>query len=351
MTAEATTRVFAVEDLTARATEILAAAGVGIDDARVVADSLVDADMRGIHSHGVNRLGIYLDRLRAGGNKPTAAIRTIRDSLALAVLDAQGALSQVAAARAIEVAAQKAAVVGTATVLVRGGSHFGAAGYWARRLAESGMLGIAVTNTSPLMAAWGGVDGAIGTNPIAFAFPSAGDAPVVVDLATSEATWGALINARAAGEPIPTGWALGADGRPTTSAAEAVEERRMLPFGRHKGYALAVAIELMAGALAGASCLGAIADMYAEPEREMAVGHLFLAIDPAHAEERPGDVARAVQDVQSQLEALSPAPGVDRVLWPGQLEYERTLRARQQGLEIPAEIADALEALEPGARR
>lgn len=328
-----------------RASDVLVAAGLPAEPARTVAESLVDADLRGIHSHGVSRLGIYVDRLRAGGNAANGTVRRLRDAPALAVLDAGGVLSQVAAAEAVALVAEKARAVGTASVLVRGGSHFGTAGLWARRLAEQGLVGIASTNTSPLMTAWGGVDTAIGTNPIAFAFPSAGPAPVVVDLATSETTWGALINAKAAGAPIPEGWALGADGRATTDAAEAVEQRRLQTFGRHKGYALALAIELATGALAGASCLTAIADMYAEPEREMAVGHLFLAIDPAHAEDEPGAVARAVHAVQREVEALRPAPGVDRVLWPGQLEHERAERGRADGFALPPEVASAVAAL------
>jgi ureidoglycolate dehydrogenase (NAD+) len=332
--------------LTAQAAAVLAAVGVPEHDARIVATSLVDADLRGIHSHGVNRLGIYVERLRAGGNRADGEVAVVADAPSLALLDGADLLAQVPSARAVELAMTKARATGSGAVCVRGASHFGAAGYWARMIAEAGMLGMASTNTTPLMAAWGGATGAIGTNPLAMAFPSSGPAPVVVDVATSETTWGALLNARTAGEPIPETWALGADGRPTSSAAEAVEARRLLPFGRHKGYALAVGVELLTGAMAGAHCLSHIADMYAEPEAPMASGLFFLAVDPGALSAEAGRAfADAVHAAQRELNALPPGMGADRVLWPGQLEAERAARGREDGIPLPPALAADLERL------
>jgi LDH2 family malate/lactate/ureidoglycolate dehydrogenase len=123
----------------------------------------------------------------------------------------------------------------------------------------------------------------------------------------------------------------------------------MLPFGRHKGYALAVAVELLAGALAGASCLRAIPDMYAEPGRPMDVGHTFLAIDPTMLEDSEHAVAEQVAAIQDELERLSPAPGSDRVMWPGQPEHERAQRGLLDGIALPEAVARELESL-TGAR-
>jgi LDH2 family malate/lactate/ureidoglycolate dehydrogenase len=346
---EATNRdtrpAWSLEHLTATLATALSDAGLPDADAHAVAANLADADLRGVHSHGAGRLRIYLDRLQAGGNAPTGTVRVLVDAPALALLDAGRVLSQVAAARAVEIAADKAAAVGCAAVVVRRASHFGTAGYWARMLAEQGLIGVATTNTSPLMTAWGGADTAIGTNPLAFAFPSATGAPVVVDVATSETTWGALLNAQGHGAAIPDTWALGRDGTPTTDAAEAVRERRMLPFGRHKGYALAVAVELLAGALAGARCLSAIPDMYAQPELPMDVGHTFLALDPRMLEVAAEPVAERVATIQAELEGHPPAPGVERVMWPGQPEEERAREARVEGIRLPPTIELELRAL------
>jgi LDH2 family malate/lactate/ureidoglycolate dehydrogenase len=325
-------------DLTQAATEILCAAGIDGESAEVVAKSLVDADLRGIHSHGVSRLGIYVERLRQRGNAAMGEPETILELPALVVLDAADLLSQIVSAKAIEIATRKAAHAGCATVLVRGGSHFGAAGYWARGMAERGFVGVASTNTSPLMAPWGGATTAIGTNPIALAFPSSSGSPVVVDLATSESTWGAIIQAKASGSSIPPTWALGTDGQPTENADQAIEARRLLPFGRHKGYALAVGIELLTGALAGAATLSKIPDMYAQPDEPMSVGHFFLAIDTMALKQAGIDFARTVAEVQRELNALAPQPGIHSVLWPGQVESERAKQRTADGIPLPAGI-------------
>jgi LDH2 family malate/lactate/ureidoglycolate dehydrogenase len=331
------------DHLAALTSAILVSAGVPEGDARIVADSLVDADLRGIHSHGVSRLGIYVERLRMGGNRPAGEPELVSEAPSLAVLDAKDLLAQVASARAVDLAAQKATVTGCAAVGVRGASHFGAAGYWARLLAERGMLGLSTTNTTPVMAAWGGSTTAIGSNPLAMAFPSSGLAPVVVDMASSETTWGALLRAEATGESIPETWALGPDGRPTTSAVEAVAAGRLLPFGRHKGYALAVGVELLSGALVGANCLAQIAHLYMEPEKPMGAGLFFLAVDPGAVLGQNGQgFAEKVHQVQRALNALPPREPGGRVLWPGQLEAERAARAHEEGVPLPPTIVGQL---------
>jgi LDH2 family malate/lactate/ureidoglycolate dehydrogenase len=329
--------------LTALTSAILVSAKIPEADARTVADSLVDADVRGIHSHGVSRLGVYVERLRMGGNRPTGVPELVSEAPSLALLDANDLLAQVASARAVELAAQKAKVTGCGAVGVRGASHFGAAGYWARLIAERGMLGLATTNTTPVMAAWGGSTTAIGSNPLAMAFPSSGAPPVVVDMASSETTWGALLRAEATGETIPETWALGPDGRPTTSAVEAVAAGRLLPFGRHKGYALAVGVELLSGALVGANCLSQIAHLYMEPEKPMGAGLFFLAVDPTAVPGQNGhSFAEKVHEVQRELSALPHRDPGGRVLWPGQLEAERAARARKEGVPLPPTISAQL---------
>src|SRR5918999_3216191 len=335
--------------LTALTSAILVSAGVPEADAWIVADSLVDADVRGIHSHGVSRLGIYIERLRMGGNRAAGEPELVSEAPSLALLDANDLLAQVASARAVQLAAQRAKSRGCATVGVRGASHFGAAGYWARLIAEQGMLGMASTNTTQVMAAWGGSTTAIGSNPLAMAFPSSGAAPVVVDMASSETTWGALLRAEATGHAIPDTWALGPDGRPTTSAVEAVAAGRLLPFGRHKGYALAVGVELLTGALAGANCLSQIAHLYMEPEKPMRAGLFFLAVDPMAVPGHNGrSFAEKVHEVQRALNALPSRDAGGRVLWPGQLEAERAARARTEGVPLAPMIIAELQKLARG---
>jgi LDH2 family malate/lactate/ureidoglycolate dehydrogenase len=340
MSTESSTRTVSHDQLVATVAAILARNGVALESAQVVSESLVAADLRGIHSHGVSRLGIYVQRLREGGNAALGEIEVLADAPAFALVKGSDLLSQIPSRRAVEIAVEKARVAGCATVCVRNGSHFGAAGYWAEMIANDGFVGIASTNTTPLMAPWGGTATAIGTNPLAFAFPSSGLAPVVVDIATSETTWGALIQAAASGAEIPLTWALGRDGAPTEDAAEAVDARRLLPFGRHKGYALAIAVELFAGALSGAHLLSEIADMYAEPAKPMAVGHVFIAISTAHLGAGERSLADSVAVLQERLNAIQPRDGVERVLWPGQLEAERARERLRTGIPLPQSIFD-----------
>jgi LDH2 family malate/lactate/ureidoglycolate dehydrogenase len=311
----------------------------------VVATSLVDADLRGIHSHGVTRLGIYVERIRKGGNDPRGAVRVVAQAPSLTLLDAEDALGQVASARAVELLIGQAREAGCATVSVRSGSHFGAAGYWARLVAEAGAIGVASTNGSPIMVPFGAAASAMGTNPFALAFPSSELPPVVVDFATSEVTWGALVNAAAAGDPIPPSWALDADGNPTSDAAAAMAGRRLLPFGRHKGSALAVAVELLTAALAGAATLSAVPDMYGQPERGNELGFFFLALDPRALGPSGEGLAEAVFELQSELNALPATAEAGRVLWPGQLEAERAAERLRDGIPLPASIVDDLRAV------
>lgn len=335
-------RRFDADALLDASTAVLTASGVPEPDARIVAESLVDADLRGIHSHGVSRLGIYRTRLLEGGNRTTSDIEVVADHPASALLDARDCLSQLVSARAVDLALEKARSTGVGAIAVRGGSHFGAAGYWARAIAEGGCVGLVTTNTTPLMVPWGGTEAKIGTNPIALAFPSVDDEHVVVDLATSETTWGALVNAANADQTVPDTWALGADGSPTTSAREAVDARRLLPFGRHKGYALAVGIELLAGALAGAACLDQITDMYGEPDRPMRAGHLFLAVSPPAPDGADG-LGRLVAWTKQRLQAVPARPDVDEVRWPGQIESELAAERRRHGVPLPEPVAAELD--------
>jgi LDH2 family malate/lactate/ureidoglycolate dehydrogenase len=340
-----TSRVFAPRELESLAAEVLGAVGVPASDAEIVARSLVDADLRGIHSHGVTRLGIYVERLRRGGNDPHGQVRIIAQAPAITLIDSGHVLGQIASARAVEIVVEQARSDGSATVSVRAGSHFGAAGYWARLIGESGAVGIASTNGSPIMVPFGSAASAMGTNPIALAFPSSGLPPVVVDFATSEVTWGALVNASATGDPIPTSWALDADGAPTSDAAAAIAARRLVPFGRHKGSALAVAVELLTGALAGAAVLSMVPDMYGSPEKPNELGLFFLALDPRALGPEGAGFAEAVHAVQSELNALPATAEAGRVLWPGQLEAERAAERLERGIPLPEPIVADLHAV------
>ncbi|HSS64565.1 MAG TPA: Ldh family oxidoreductase, partial [Gammaproteobacteria bacterium] len=233
------------------AMRVLEKNGVGEDIAGLVADVLVDADMRGVVTHGLTRLPAYVARIRAGLLNPGARPEVLADHGALLLLDAGNGFGAVAGCDAADLAAERAVRHGCAWVTVRNGNHLSMLGYYARRLAGRGLAAIAITNAGPSMAAWGGKRPVVGTNPLAMAVP--GDAsPVVLDMAATMVARGKIRRAQAEGRPIPEGWAFDAQGNPTTDADVAMSGT-LAPAGGHKGYALSVMIDLMTGVIGAGS--------------------------------------------------------------------------------------------------
>lgn len=240
--------LFAADALTGWTASLLVAHGLPPAHADIAADALVDADLRGIGTHGVAQLPGYCDWLRRGVTNPRPDIRVSAQGSVLAV-DADRALGQVAGITALD-AAVAAADSGVAIAAIRRSGHLGALGYFARRAAEAGMVAIVMQNGPPLMALPGMTRRAIGNNPIAFAAPVPGKPPLVFDMAASEAAYGKVLAAAAAGEELPEGWALDAEGRPTRDA-QAAATGMLLPVAGAKGIGLAMMVECLAGSLSG----------------------------------------------------------------------------------------------------
>lgn len=309
------------------AAAVLGRLGLAPADAALAAEAIVRADLRGIDTHGLARLPMYADRLASGGIDPRAARRWVSERGATAVLDAGGGLGHPAAFQAMERAIDLAGRFGIGTVAVRRSGHFGAADTYAMLALPHGRIGYATTNAPPALAPTGGLTPLLGTNPWALAIPAGAEPAIVMDFALTVVARGRIRLAQQRGEQIPPTWATDADGRPTTDPAEALRGL-LLPMGGHKGYAMAIAIDVLAGILAGASSGGEVVP----PQRStdpQDVGHLFLAIDIAHFV--------PVQEFTSRVDALiralrgsRRAVDVDRILLPGELEAER-MRDREAG--------------------
>ncbi|WP_197719982.1 MULTISPECIES: Ldh family oxidoreductase [Pseudonocardia] len=300
----------------------LTAVGVPDDDARLVGDSLASADRRGIASHGLLRLPLYVRTIRAGGVTARARPRWVREHGATAVLDADGGLGQVAMAVAVDRAAALAGEHGAAVVAVQGSSHYGAGAYWTERLTEQGMAGLLTSTTGASVTPFGGARPVLGTNPLTVAVPSSGDGPLAVDMATSNGAYGKVVAARDEGREIPEGWAVAADGTPTTDPAAALGGA-LLPFGRQKGSGLSVLLEVLAAALTSASYADETIDMWVDPGSRMNAGHLLLAVDTAAFTGRGHTEARAA-DMQERVRSAAPPGGT--VHAPG--DPERAQQAR-----------------------
>src|SRR3954471_976250 len=267
------------EALRGFATSVLTATGVPDDDASLVADSLVQADLWGHQSHGVLRLPWYVARLRSGAMVARTDPGVLSDTGPLVLLDGRDGIGQVLTERARTTAVDRARTHGVGVVGVRNSNHFGTAMYWTRRAAHDGCVAVLTTNASPAMAPWGGREKVLGTNPWSIAAPAKDGRVVAVDIANTAVARGKIYLAKNRGERIPETWALSADGAPTTDPAEGVLGV-VLPMAGHKGYAITFMMDVPAGALTGSGVATDVHGPY-EPTARSRAGHLFLAIDPA----------------------------------------------------------------------
>jgi LDH2 family malate/lactate/ureidoglycolate dehydrogenase len=332
----------AAERLTSFAAAVLAAVGVPDADARLVADSLVTADLWGHQSHGVLRLGWYVDRIRAGVMAAVTTPETVADSGALAVVDGHDGVGQVLAALAAREATRRARTHGVGVVGVRNSNHFGTAAYFTRMAARDGCVGILTTNASPAMAPWGGRRKTVGTNPWSIAAPAGEHDALVMDIANTAVARGKVYLARQRGEPIPAGWAIDADGAPTTDPAAAIAGM-ILPMAGHKGYAIALMLDVLSGVLTGSAFGAAVGGPY-QAERRSGCGHLFIALDVA-AFGDPDGFARRMEQLVAEVRSVPLAPGFDEVLYPGELEARTAREHLKAGLSLPRQTLDDLRRL------
>lgn len=317
---------------------VLQQLGYSEADAEYLADTLIEANLRGIDSHGLIRLPIYARRIEAGLVLPTATPLITRDR-GLVRIDAAGAPGQLAARAGVIEAERGARDHGVGCVAIHGSAHFGAAGYYARSLAERGLIALVTSNSEPIVVPFGGRRPLFGTNPIAFAAPT-GDGVLCFDMATSVVAMGKVLNAQASGRSIPADWGVDSEGEPTTdpSSVAAVQH-----FGGAKGYAMAFMVEILAGVLTGAAVTSELGNMYTDFDRRQETGHLMLALDIAGLLPLADFTAR-LDRLADQAHAV-PASGQDGVLVPGEPE-ERTRRQRLvDGLTLPRDVITELSGL------
>ena len=322
--------------------EIFESMGVPREHAGFVADSLVSADLEGVASHGVMLIPMYIARIKAGSVSLSRTPVVVEDHGALVILSAKHGLGQVSAHHAVTLGIAKARAHGVAAVAVREAFHFGAASYWARAFARAGMIGFAFSNTRPLMPAPGGAERIVGNNPLSIAFPSASGEPVVVDMAMSATAMGKIRLAEAQGRQIPEGWASDAQGRPTTSPTEAIKGM-LLPAAGPKGFGLAVAIDLLCGALSGGSVGSAVQPLYTGLDKLYNCAHAFIAIDAARVGGGQG-IGEAVDAFAQTIRESKKAAGAERIFAPGELERSRRAEAAA-GCPLPREVIDDINAL------
>lgn len=337
MNAQSVAQRVSASALAAFVARLFATVGVPTDAAAEVARGLVDADLEGLSSHGVMLVDMYIERLRQGSVSCADIGTVVTERDGAVVLDAGHALGHLTGRQAMAIAIDKARQFGAGIVSVRHGFHFGAAGRYAQQAAQADCIGIAMCNTRPLMPAPGGAERVVGNNPLAIALPTADEIPIVLDMATSEAAMGKIRMAEKAKETIPPTWAVSAQGVPTTDPSEAIAGM-LLPVGGAKGFGLSFMIDLMCGLLAQGAFGAQVRPLYGDLRLPYDCSHLFVALDVAHF----CDVDWFRQQTAAAAERVRngrPAPGVAQLYTPGEPEWRRRQRGKDQVQLDPAVIA------------
>ncbi len=328
------TETISLDAATALLTSALASNGVPDVAARSVAHALVSAEAEGQVGHGFSRLSDYIAQARSGKIIATAQPTCTENGPAALSVDAGHGFAYPALDLAFERGVAAARVNGTAAVSVTRSHHCGALSVQVDRIAREGLIGLMVANTPSAIAPWGASTPLFGTNPIAFAAPRADGPPLVIDLSLSRVARGKVMNAKKTGQPIPEGWALDHQGKPTTDP-DAALNGSMVPIGDAKGTALALMVEILAAVLTGAQFSSEMSSYFSADGPPPGAGQFLLILRPAS---REGFAAR-IEELLSQIEAMEGAR------LPGSRRIAAIERARNQGLQVPSTYLDAARAL------
>lgn len=318
--------------------DILSAAGLGKESVRIVADSIMKAELFGFHSHGVIRIPHYLKRLRIGSLNKNPDIRVVQRKGNTAIVDGDHGMGHAAAFFAMQEAIALAQN-GIGFVGVKNSSHFGIAGYTALQAVKKDMIGIVVSHTDASVIPFGGKRPAVGTNPLAVAVPTDREFPILLDMATSTASLGKILVAKSKRESIPLDWGVDEEGVPTADPAQV---KYMTPMAGPKGYGLAVIFDILSGPLTGALFGKKLPLMYGDYEKHRELGHFIGAINVENfvpVAEFKKNVGIMIDDLHS----TPPAKGFDRVIVPGEKEYLTCLQYEKEGIPIPSQTLIELQ--------
>lgn len=316
-------------------------ADVPSEDAAIIADVLVETDLRGVTSHGVKLLPYYIEALRRPGQiNPRPVIRTLRDAPALVLLDGDRGMGHLVAVRAMRQCLDCAKQTGMAGVGVRNSCHFGMAAYYAMMALPHDMIGFCTTNVEPIMTVFGGVDPVIGNNPQAFAIPAGTAYPIVLDLAHSVVAAG-KVGLVPPGSDLPPGWVVGANGEAVTDPRQALADLRLLPAGGAKGSGLGFVMEILAGVMTGAKFGQALRSGGAVDQE---VGHFFWAIDLAALAD-PVEFKAGVDELVRQIKQSRPVSRLEQVSAPGERGWRERDRRLTTGIPIPIRLWENLKRL------
>lgn len=332
--------------------------GVPLDDARICTEVLLEADRRGIESHGCNRFKpIYLDRIRKGTLKPTTELEVLKETPTTLVLDAHDGIGMVASHHMMERLIEKAKACGMAGGAIRNSTHYGIAGYWATMASDAGLIGLTGTNARPSIAPTFGVENMMGTNPLTFALPTDEDFPFCIDCATSIVQRGKIEYYARQGKPTPAGMVVGRDGSTMTDSEEILRalvggQAALAPLGGvgeelagYKGYGYAAVVEILSAALSGGQFMKALTGVAPDGSPQMYhLGHFFFVVDP-EAFMGAETFRKIAGDICRALRASEKAPGQERIYTAGEKEYLTWLDRKDKGVPVGASVQRELTAV------
>ncbi|PYH95589.1 Malate/L-lactate dehydrogenase [Aspergillus ellipticus CBS 707.79] len=318
---------------------VLVGNGVSADHATTVASCLVQADLRGVDTHGSNRIPSYMKRIRQKVLEPSATPELNQITPVVAAVDGKNAFGFVSAHMGMERAIEMAKEFGIGMVSIKHSNHFGMSAWLVQQAIDAGMMSLVFTNSSPALPVWGGREKLMGVSPIACGAPAGAERPFILDMAPSIAARGKIYKALRRGEKIPTDWALDGEGNITDDPARALEGV-MLPMGGPKGSALSIMMDVFSGVLSGSAFAGHVTNPY-DPSKPADVGHFLIAIKP--------DLFMSLEDFKSRMDYLyqrvvgsQKMGGVDRIYYPGEIEQITREKRLVDGVPFTRAEIDAL---------
>lgn len=327
------------DDLESLIVAMLSRVHVPLDDAKITARCLVSADLRGMHSHGVLRLPVYVRRLQQGGFAPFSKSEIVKETAGTALIDGGNGLGAVLTTRAMNLAISKARQTGVAAVGVRCSNHNGEGAPYVLQAIDADMIGIATTNGSPIMPVWGGKTPLTGPLPITVGVPAARHHPLLLDAALGMSSRGKILYYAEKRMQLPPGWLVDANGQPTIDPNWVNKGGWILPIGGHKGWGLILMCEVLSGLLTGGAIGRELTNLYDDLDRPQGNGHFVIAINIGAFLDAAAFKYRLDAYID-EMKASELAPGTPEILMPGEIEFRNEQRQRTEGIALSKSVVD-----------
>lgn len=312
----------------------------GLEDADILVESMLAADISGVSTHGIKMLPAYIEKIDRG-EFLTGHVKILKQTPAFTTVDAGNTIGAISATKCVEIAIEEARESGVHYVFSKNANTFGPAFFFAEKIAREGLIGVVCCNSPAAMPVNNGMEAMLGTNPVAFASPSKSKGTILLDMASSVVAKSRFLMAKNRGERLQEGWALDCNGKPTTDPDEAIRGL-VLPMGGAKGYGIALMVDILSGLLSGAGYLNKVGKFYSQTGQPMNVGHLFIAIDPSviYDGDFPVDMDTYIDIIRS-----SRATEGNVITIPGDRKYSCRKKAMEEGIKLDESDVFKLEEL------